>query len=122
MSAWTTWNGTDEISVTNGYYIAIAETESDFTCERVGQVVAKSLVTYTITATLDNVTASETNPASITNADASKILAYTADEGYSLPESVTVTGATGSWDAETGLLIITNPTGNVSFTITGVEE
>lgn len=36
LSAWTTWDGTSEISATNGYYIAVAETESDFTCEKVG--------------------------------------------------------------------------------------
>lgn len=37
LSAWTTWNGTDEITATTDYYIAVAETESDFTCEKVGQ-------------------------------------------------------------------------------------
>lgn len=36
LSAWTTWDGTSDISATNGYYIAVAETESDFTCEKVG--------------------------------------------------------------------------------------
>lgn len=39
LSTWTTWNGTDEITATNGYYIAVAETESNFTCEKVGQTV-----------------------------------------------------------------------------------
>ncbi len=39
LSAWTTWNGTSDITATNGYYIAVAETESDFTCEKVGQTV-----------------------------------------------------------------------------------
>lgn len=44
LSAWTTWDGTSEITATNGYYIAVAETESDFTCEKVGKttVVAKT--------------------------------------------------------------------------------
>jgi len=50
LSAWTTWNGTDEITATNGYYIAVAETESDFSCEKVGttQVVSRvqSSITY----------------------------------------------------------------------------
>lgn len=43
LSAWTTWDGTSEITATNGYYIAVAETEANFTCEKVGttQVVAK---------------------------------------------------------------------------------
>ena len=43
LSAWTTWNGTSDITATNGYYIAVAETESDFSCEKVGttQIVSK---------------------------------------------------------------------------------
>jgi len=43
LSAWTTWNGVSDITATNGYYIAVAETESDFTCEKVGttQIVSK---------------------------------------------------------------------------------
>lgn len=36
LSAWTTWDGTSDILATNGYYIAVAETESNFTCEKVG--------------------------------------------------------------------------------------
>lgn len=42
LSAWTTWNGTDEITATNGYYIAVAETEPDFSCEKVGQTTVVS--------------------------------------------------------------------------------
>ena len=49
LSAWTTWNGTDEISATNGYYIAVAETESDFSCERVGKTQVVSRVQSSIT-------------------------------------------------------------------------
>ena len=43
MTDWTTWDGTSEISATNGYYIAVAETEPDFSCEKVGttQIVAR---------------------------------------------------------------------------------
>ena len=44
LSSWTTWNGTSEITATNGYYIAVAETESDFTCEKVAQVKVVSLL------------------------------------------------------------------------------
>lgn len=42
LSAWTTWDGTSEITATNGHYIAVAETESDFTCEKVGQTIVVS--------------------------------------------------------------------------------
>lgn len=42
LSAWTTWDGTSDITATNGYYIAVAETESNFTCEKVGQTTVVS--------------------------------------------------------------------------------
>jgi len=42
LSAWTTWDGTSEIAATNGYYIAVAETESDFSCEKVGKATVVS--------------------------------------------------------------------------------
>ena len=44
LSTWTTWDGTSDVAATNGYHIAVAETESDFTCEKVGTttVVAKT--------------------------------------------------------------------------------
>lgn len=42
LSAWTTWDGTSEIAATDGYYIAVAETESDFTCEKVGKTTVES--------------------------------------------------------------------------------
>lgn len=49
LSAWTDWNGTDEITATNGYYIAVAETEANNTCERVGKRQVSSRVQSTIT-------------------------------------------------------------------------
>lgn len=44
LSAWTTWDGTSDITATNGYYIAVAETESDYSCERVGKTKVVSNV------------------------------------------------------------------------------
>lgn len=49
LSAWTTWDGTSDISATNGYHIAVAETESDFTCERVGQTTVVARIQSNIT-------------------------------------------------------------------------
>ena len=43
LSAWTTWDGTSEIEATNGYHIAVAETESDYSCEKVGTTTVVSL-------------------------------------------------------------------------------
>ena len=78
--------------------------------------VAKS---YTITPTLTNVTAASGNATTIATGE-TKVLTYTAASGYTLPDTVTVTGATGVWDKANGTLTLSNPTGNVTFTIAGV--
>lgn len=78
--------------------------------------VAKS---YTITPTLTNVTAASGNATSIAVGE-TKTLTFTAADGYALPDTVTVTGATGTWTKSSGTLVISNPTGNVTFTIAGV--
>lgn len=77
--------------------------------------------THKITATLTNVTAASGNATTIAVGE-TKVLTYTAADGYTLPDTVTVTGATGVWDKDAGTLTLTNPTGNVTFTIAGVEE
>ena len=79
--------------------------------------VAKS---YTITPTLTNVTAASENATTIATGE-TKVLTYTAASGYTLPDSVTVTGATGVWNKDAGTLTLSNPTANVTFTIAGVE-
>ena len=49
-------------------------------------------------------------------------LTATADSGYSLPDAVTVTGASYSWNSATGMLTLSAPTGAVSVTVTAVKE
>ena len=39
-----------------------------------------------------------------------------ADTGYELPSSITVTNASYTYDSDTGLIVLSNPTGNVSIT------
>lgn len=76
--------------------------------------------THTITATLTNVTAASGNATTIAVGE-TKVLTYTAADGYALPDTVTVTGATGVWNKDAGTLTLSNPTANVTFTIAGVE-
>lgn len=45
-------------------------------------------------------------------------LTATANSGYSLPEVVTVTGASFTWDKATGALTLSSPTGAVNVTVT----
>lgn len=78
------------------------------------------IITYSITETLSNVSKSGTHPTSI-NAGSSVTLKYAANANYNLPDSVTVTGATSTWTKSTGTLMISNPTGNVTITITAVR-
>lgn len=76
--------------------------------------------THTITATLTNVKAASGNATTIAVGE-KKVLTYTAADGYALPDTVTVTGATDVWNKDAGTLTLSNPTANVTFTIAGVE-
>ena len=80
---------------------------------------AVKLETYKITYKLTNVSGS--NVTSITTKDV-KALKFTANSGYQLPESVTVSGATYTWNKETGELVLSKVTGNVTVTIVGEEK
>lgn len=75
---------------------------------------------YSITPTLTNVTAASGNATDIAEGE-TVTLTYTANNGYNLPDSVTVSGATGSWNKSSGTLTLSNATGNVTFTITGMS-
>lgn len=76
---------------------------------------------FSITANLTNCTADSTNPTTI-NKSGSATLIFTANSGYALPASVTVSGATYTWEQSTGMLDLSNPTANVSITITAVQS
>lgn len=75
---------------------------------------------YSITPTLTNVTAASGNATDIAEGE-TVTLTYTANNGYNLPDSVSVSGATGSWNKSSGTLTLSNATGNVTFTIAGVS-
>lgn len=102
---WTKSNGTLVLSNPTG---------------NVSVTVAGVAISYTITPTLTNVTAASGNATTIATGE-TKTLTYTAADGYVLPDTVTVTGATGVWNKDEGILVLSNPTANVTFTIAGVE-
>lgn len=70
--------------------------------------VAKS---YAITATVTNGTATGAN---VIHTGETVALTIAANEGYNLPDTVTVTGASQNWNKETGTLTLSNPTGAVT--------
>lgn len=74
---------------------------------------------YGISTTLTGVTGASGNVSKIYEGT-SETLTFTADDGYTLPETITVTNAQYTWN--NGTLTLSNPTGNVTVTITGVQE
>ena len=111
LSAWTDWNGTDEITATNGYYIAVAETEADYSCERVGKKQIVSRIQSTITY-MDG----ESEITGLTPTT------YLEGIGATLPTEVTKSGYTfNGWYANAELTgnavteIGTSATGNKTF-------
>lgn len=74
---------------------------------------------YGISTTLTGVTGASGNASKIYEGT-SETLTFTADDGYTLPETITVTNAQYTWN--NGTLTLNNPTGNVTVTITGVQE
>lgn len=80
----------------------------------------QTLNEYSVTETLSNVTTIGTHPVKILEGK-SLTLKYTADANYELPDSVTVAGATSNWTKPTGTLVVSNPTGDVTITITAVR-
>lgn len=75
---------------------------------------------YSITPTLTSVTANADNVTTIEE-NSSAILRFTANTGYTLPDSITVTGATYTWDKTAGTVSINNPTADVNITIVGTK-
>lgn len=78
--------------------------------------VAKS---YAIAATVTNGTATGAN---VIHTGETVALTIAANSGYNLPDTVTVTGASQTWNKETGTLTLTNPTGNVTVTVVCVAS
>lgn len=66
---------------------------------------------YSITAAVTNGTATGAN---VIHTGETVALTISADSGYNLPDTVTVTGASQSWNKETGTLTLSNPTGAVT--------
>lgn len=71
-------------------------------------------IIYSITSTLVGATEAIDNPNTIV-VGVPTTLSFTADDGYELPDAVTVSGATYTWDSNSGLLILSDPTGNVTI-------
>lgn len=83
--------------------------------------IVATKISYSISVSLTGCSSASDIPTSI-EYGATVELIFVADTAYTLPDTVAVSGATGSWNQSTGKLTISNPTGAVSITITAVEE
>ncbi len=106
----TTWN-TDMLKNTGGTFKSDPSINTTY-------YGAWSLVeTYNINYNLTNCTGASTNPTTI-DEGTTATLSFTANEGYSFPDKITVTGVESyTWDKSTGTLTLTNATGDVSIAI-----
>ena len=123
FTANTGYNLPDNVTVTGAEYTWTKSSGTLVLSNPTGNVsvtVAGVAISRTITATLTNVTAASGNATTIATGE-TKTLTYTAADGYVLPDTVTVTGATGVWNKDEGTLILSNPTANVTFTIEAVQ-
>ena len=116
----TTLDLTTVITANGTYNISVIATGTGYADSDNSNVVEYNYAVYNITTNLTNVTANASNPTTVSTL-ASSTLTFTANTGYTLPDSVTVTGATGVWNKDAGTLTLSNPTDNVTFTIAGVQ-
>jgi hypothetical protein len=105
-------------ALADGTYVFKYE-NTDGTYADIGSLVVGGVVEYSITPSLINCIGATSN-AKVIKENGTVTLIFTADNGYVLPESIVVSGATHSWDATTGKLVLSNPTGDVSITITAI--
>lgn len=103
------------------YLITAGAYSTNFTESTSNEVSYNSRVFY-ITYTLTNVTGDPSNPDYIPIYDDRTTLLFTADAGYSLPDSVSVSGASYTWDKLSGSLVISGPVSQIVITITAEPQ
>jgi len=74
---------------------------------------------YSITNILTNCSA--TGAGTITEGGTATVT-VTAGSGYALPDTITVSGASYTWDKAAGTVVLSNPTGNVTVTVAAVKS
>lgn len=77
--------------------------------------------TFWVDYNLANVTCTTAPPHSQIAKSETLTLNFASADGYALPDNVTVTNASKTWDKSTGTLTISNPTANVTITIEALK-
>lgn len=99
------------------YIFRYENTDGSYT--DIGTLIVGGVVEYAITSTLTNCTPLSAN-AGVIEQNGTATLTFTANSGYELPENVAVSGASYTWNMETGTLVLSNPTTDVSITIQAI--
>lgn len=76
---------------------------------------------YEVKTNLVNVTETTSPKVTAIGSGETATLTFAGNTGYSLPDSVTVAGATYTWTQSTGTLVISNPTQTVMISVTGTN-
>lgn len=76
---------------------------------------------YQITTNITNISASVGNVSYIKTGGV-VTLTFTANTGYSLPDTISVTGASYTWNKNSGTIVLQNPTDDVTIGINAVEQ
>lgn len=84
-------------------------------------VINCSLSIFSITTNLFNCTSDSTNPNTI-EYGASVSLQFTPNQTYMFTDTISVTNATYTWNKDTGILNISNPTDNVVITLSAIDD
>ena len=118
LTANTGYKLPNSISVTAADYtynkntgvIVLSNPNEDITISAVCQEIGQA---YTITTTIVNGT--YTGDTQVYDGETAYVT-ISANEGYRLPHTITVVGATSSYDRATGIISLTNPTSNITIT------
>lgn len=118
LSSWDDWDGTSEITATNGYTICVAEVDKDDLCDKTGKTLVNSRIEYSITYMDDSSPITGLTPE-----------IYVNTEGATLPTVVEKTGydfdgwyATSALEGKAITGITTSATGNKTFYAKFVES
>lgn len=76
---------------------------------------------FSVIYDLKHIVANTDNPTSILYGSTNNVFSFTAADGYSFPDSVTVANADYVYDKVSGIVTINNPIGDVTITINGVS-
>lgn len=113
----------DLFKKSGNYKVTLKSYNSLFEKSPPSNEVEYNVTIHTVTYSLVNVNKTSLGGDIVAEGDvANYVQRFAAENGYTLPTEINVSGATYSWDSQNGRLSLINVTGDVTVTITGVAE